>query len=359
MKIICLIDNLGSGGAQRQLTNLAILFKEAGHDVEVLTYHSADFFLPILSENHIKYTCINQPNYIKRLIKLRKYLRSSNQDAVLSFLDTPNFIALLSAIGSKKWKLVVSERSCKEENFRNTKTRFIKKFYVFADYIVANSENAANMWRKYYPNLNDKIKVIYNTIDINIDENISYISKKNGKLNMVIAASYQTVKNPLNFIAAINNLTDYEKEQIFVNWYGELDFPYSIYKDVENKIKECNLENVVSLNPATNQILSIMKRSDIVGIFSILEGLPNSICEAMCLGKPIIMTRVSDYKILVDDTNGFLCDSDDIASITAAIRSAIFTRNEKLQDMGHNSYEKSKKLFFTEKIVKNFIELFK
>ena len=39
MKILCVIDSLGSGGAQRQLVGLAIGFKERGHEVSFLVYH--------------------------------------------------------------------------------------------------------------------------------------------------------------------------------------------------------------------------------------------------------------------------------------------------------------------------------
>ena len=44
MKILCFIDNLGSGGAQRRFTNLAVLFRKAGHQISFLTYSEGDFF---------------------------------------------------------------------------------------------------------------------------------------------------------------------------------------------------------------------------------------------------------------------------------------------------------------------------
>ena len=36
--------------------------------------------------------------------------------------------------------------------------------------------------------------------------------------------------------------------------------------------------------------------ADAVGIFSIYEGLSNTICEAMCLGKIVITTDISDNR---------------------------------------------------------------
>ena len=35
MRILCVIDSLGSGGAQRQMVNLAVGFKSKGHQVVV------------------------------------------------------------------------------------------------------------------------------------------------------------------------------------------------------------------------------------------------------------------------------------------------------------------------------------
>ena len=44
MKILCVIDSLGSGGAQRQLVQLAIGLKNKGVDVSFLMYHNIHFF---------------------------------------------------------------------------------------------------------------------------------------------------------------------------------------------------------------------------------------------------------------------------------------------------------------------------
>ena len=44
MRLLFFIDNLGSGGAQRQMVALGILFRQSGHEVSFLTYHPANFF---------------------------------------------------------------------------------------------------------------------------------------------------------------------------------------------------------------------------------------------------------------------------------------------------------------------------
>ncbi len=45
MKLLFVIDHFGSGGAQRQMVNLALGLSRRGHDVEFLVYYPEfDFF---------------------------------------------------------------------------------------------------------------------------------------------------------------------------------------------------------------------------------------------------------------------------------------------------------------------------
>lgn len=44
MKIVCFTESLGAGGAQRQLVNLAVMFKVKGHEVAFLTYRQRGLF---------------------------------------------------------------------------------------------------------------------------------------------------------------------------------------------------------------------------------------------------------------------------------------------------------------------------
>ena len=49
-KIILFTDNLGSGGAQRQVANVAVLLKKARYDVSVLVYQDNPFYKHILDD---------------------------------------------------------------------------------------------------------------------------------------------------------------------------------------------------------------------------------------------------------------------------------------------------------------------
>ena len=75
MKLLFFIDNLSSGGAQRQITNLAILFKKKGNDVSILIYNNNNnFFGKQLEQEGIKVEVLKNSNYISRIINTRIYL---------------------------------------------------------------------------------------------------------------------------------------------------------------------------------------------------------------------------------------------------------------------------------------------
>lgn len=358
MNILFLIDNLGSGGAQRQVATLAPLLQERGNRVTVATYFKQNFFATKLVECNVSIICINRSNYITRIFAVRKYIREGKFDAVISFLDNPDFMNCFAALGGKKWKVITSERSAKEESFSNKKHKLIAWFKRFSDTIVCNSENAKNLWIKYYPEYKLKLKVIYNAVTV-ISLNKQYTPKANGKMHFVVAASFQYLKNPLNVITAISQLGDL-KNKIELDWYGNHNSGKEViqcYNECQNMIEELGLQDIVKLHEPTSAITEIMQQADCIGLFSHLEGLPNVICEAMTLSKPIIMSRVSDYSKLVDLANGFLCDCDDINSIANAFRCMIKKNESELLEMGKASKIKSEQLFLPNRVCDQWLNI--
>lgn len=359
IKLLLLIDSLGSGGAQRQMVTLALMFKERGIDVSLLCYSKQDFFVSYLEKENIPVYWEVTNNYLKRILIVRKAIRNGNYDAVISFMDVPNFLNCISAIGGKKWKIITGEMSAMKNTFLSLKGKFFGLFQFFADNIICNSQNAERMWIEYFPKYKYKMGVIYNPILLP-DINSIYKPKRDGKLHIIVAASYQYLKNPIGLINALVLLNENQKAQIEINWYGRKEVVTGdtrAFDDASKLIKRHKLEEVIKLNSETQSILDLMNQSDIVALFSELEGLPNAICEGMMLGKPIIMSRVSDYSRLVDESNGFLCDWDDPHSIRDAIIKAIELSDKQLVEMGGKSKSKANQLFSNLQIVNQWEDL--
>ncbi len=359
-KVIFFIDSLGSGGAQRQVVNIALLLKKAGYDVSVLVYYNMPFYKPMLDENEIPVTLLETKSIISRMMSIRRYLNKSGADVVAAFLETPCFLSCFSKIGHKKWKLITTERSAKISTFTSRRNKIFNLFERFSDAKVGNSWNAIRMWQKYYPQYNDKYSVIYNHIlvpDEYVLQDHEYC--ENGKVRLAVAASYQGLKNPISVIEAVNMLSDEQKSKFELNWYGNIEATREnteVFDTAVQLVKDYNLSSVVHLNHETNEIYRIMAESDAIGLFSTVEGLPNTICEAMTIGRPVVMSKVSDYDVLVTD-NGYLCDPNSVDNIKESLVKLIETPKDELERMGKASREKAKELFSGEAITKQWIDI--
>lgn len=355
-KILFLADNLVSGGGQRQMTTVARLLKSAGYEVSFYCYAKEDFFAYLLEDAHIPVVWQVEKNSLRRTLNVCRYIRSHNFDCVISFLRTPNFLNNFAAIGKHSWKIITGERSAKVSTFNTIKGKIFAWFQRYSDAIVCNSNNAAKLWSYYYPSYNNKLSVIYNCVQLEV-ANSNYEIKKNGKLHIVVAASYQYLKNPIGLIKALCLMTAEEQSLIEIDWYGRAEITPGdtrAYDEACSLLTSKQLGNVLHLHGETKELAQIIKRSDAIMLLSSVEGLPNAICEGMCLGKIVIMSKVSDYSILVQPTNGFVCDWDNPHSIREAILSAAHLSTEEVASFGHNSYLLAQKLFSAKNITEQW-----
>lgn len=358
MKILCVIDSLGSGGAQKQLVELAKGFHECGHDVSFLTYHKFDFFKEELIQRNIKVYCIQEPNYLKRLWKMRSFIRKGKYGIVLSFLEVPNFICELAGLPFRKWKLIVGERSANPNITKSFKPKFYRWFHLFSDFVVSNSYKN----RDIIKGINNllpakKIKVIYNLVDSgNGDtDHIQHINKPEGKrLVLLVAAGQREVKNLNGLIEAINILTETEKNKFSVHWYG--DESDSSFSRAIVKIQNYNLEDNFIFYKATRDIKSKMVAADVIGLFSLYEGFPNTICEAMSLAKPIICSSVSDIPLIIKDKN-YLFDPVKTSEIASVLSYILTLTHEELQLIGEANKKIAESLFDKKQIVSQYLNL--
>ncbi|MBT0812920.1 glycosyltransferase [Litoribacter ruber] len=361
MKILCVIDSLGSGGAQRQMVELAIGFKKKGNEVSFLIYHAINFFESDLCKYNIPVQIVNESKYIVRFSKLRRAIRQEKPDAVLSFLEGPNLICEMAGLPSKNWKLVVGERSANPRILNSLKGRIFRWFHFFADKIVSNSHENLRMVKKANPLLATKnIHVIYNIIDRtkwNPFSNVNRNALEEDRFHLIVVGSLREVKNPLKMIEAIYLLSEQEKRRLTVDWYGSVHS--QDYRDsVKELISKYDLEEIINFHPPVKDIHIKIAASDALGLFSILEGLPNTICEAMMMGKPVIASSVSDIPILLNNQREFLFNPNDVVDIKEKISYLLSLSSEEIFSIGNGNYNHAQTLLDENFAVESYLNLF-
>lgn len=356
MKILCLIDSLGSGGAQRQMVELAKGFTAKGHKVSFLIYHDINFYKNELDFTDINVKVISESNYIRRLFRIRKEIRVSKPDVLLSFLDSSNFIAEFSSIPYKSWKLIVGERSSNPKLKTNYKLRLYKTFHLFADYIVSNSFANATLLKEVTPFVNKKkLKVIYNALDSNFWSPIDNSKAQDIPIKIVVASSHQFLKNLRGLIEALNLMSESEKINFNITWYGDESLDDSL-KEGKKLLKKYSInKNILDFRKATSDIFKAYQNADAVALFSFYEGLPNTVCEAMMMQLPVVASNVSDIPLLI--TSDLTFDPNDPVSIKETLLLLISKKGVELRTIGSENRKKALEYFKKDTIIDKYLNL--
>jgi hypothetical protein len=124
-KILCLIDSLGPGGAQRQLVGLAGFLRERKYDVTVATYYDDRFYVDQLSTSGVPFVYIQQAQKgVLRQWHLMKYINHFKPDVLIAYLEAPSVRACVSHLFNRKFKLIVSERNTTQHMDWRERMRF-------------------------------------------------------------------------------------------------------------------------------------------------------------------------------------------------------------------------------------------
>jgi glycosyltransferase involved in cell wall biosynthesis len=340
------------------MVELAKRMKNKGHNVMILIYHDVNFFESELEASNITVSCVNDVNGINRIIECRNFIRNSVPDVLISFLEIPNFIAILASFPFRKWKLIVGERSTDPKILHSIKKKFFRWMYLFADSVVANSYKNMELIKKINPVLPSiKTHVIYNIVD---REKWKLSPKtslpKHDKFQLTIVASHQYLKNARGMIKAISLLKEKERNRLSVSWYGGGSNDNS-FDDAISLIDAFNLNDVIKFYPPTNSIPEIFSQSDAVGLFSFYEGLPNAVCEAMMSGKPVIASNVSDIPRFLEEE--YIFNPLDPESIKEKISFLLNTSIKSLDEIGVKNNIKAEILFNENKLVEQYLDIMK
>ncbi|MBQ7235586.1 MAG: glycosyltransferase [Clostridia bacterium] len=297
-KIALFISTLNSGGAERVVSHLSKILSVL-YDVHIILYEDVIEYeyegtlhilnVPATAKNGLSKVRL----LLKRVKKLKKLIKNEKIDCIISFLDSPNFVNLLTK--STNCKRIISIRNySKRENKKTFLGKltdfFIKRLYRKADYIVTVSELIKQSYIKEYKLPKKKIVTIYNPYNFNEIDEKSIIPLKSKEENFYYG----------NFVFINVGRIMYQKGI----WHLLKAFllVYKRYKNVRlvlvgedlsngkvmRFIEQAGLEDIVLLTGRTKNPYQYLKNSNCYVLSSLFEGFPNAMVEAMACGCTII-----------------------------------------------------------------------
>ena len=319
-KIMFYINAIHDGGAERVMVNLANYFSENGYGTILVTSFRDTWEYPLastvkrltLEEKEIKQSRIKRN--LSRIKKLRDLCKTEKPDILLSFMEEPNFRAIIATRGLPV-KTVVSVRNDPNKEYAGRLGWFVGKLLLpMADGCVFQTSDA----QRWFPKrLQKKSKIIYNAVK----EDFYNVNRKPIRGEIVTCGRLTEQKNHEMLITAFAKV---QKNYPFITLkiYGE----GTLRKKLQNQIDALNLKEKVLLMGNTNNVSEALQTADLFVLSSDYEGMPNALMEAMAAGVPCISTDCpcgGPRELLGEDLSGKLVQCSNTEQLAMAIRKSL------------------------------------
>lgn len=354
-RVLCIIENLGSGGAERQLTGLAVLLKQRGYQVEVCYYVKKEFYLSFLDENQV-ISCYLEgaSNLCKRFISLKKHIKRYKPDTIISYSASPSIFACIMKVFGARYNLIVSERCTTQRLSFRDRVRFF--LYPWANYIVPNSYSQKDFIQHHFPNLSSKIRVITNFVDLEKFSPGEKHSMNSDDMKLICVGRLMHQKNIPRFIEALGKVVK-DGYKIHVDWFGQ-DLKDAYSKECHDAIRNNHLDSVFVFHAPSINIQDEYRNADVFCLPSLYEGFPNVLCEAMSCGKPVLCSRVCDNpNIVAEGVNGLLFNPLDCSDMANVIELFINLSDDNKCEMARKGREIAERMFSDESFINSYLEL--
>lgn len=202
----------------------------------------------------------------------------------------------------------VLARTDKQEEYALQNTSFYK-----ANRIVSISDITTQSLIELFPEHKDKLRVLYNGLDI---QRVTQKSKETTKVELQHPAvlsigRLEKRKNPLRLLNIFGEL--YKKDSrvhLYYLGYGELS------EDVLRIAVERGLSDNVHLLGYYDNPFPIIAQCDVVCMFSDSEGFPMALLEGVALGKPFVSSIIGGARILANNQRcGRVITTDEEAAL--------------------------------------------
>lgn len=303
-RVLYIIGQLGRGGAEQQLYNL-LSHLQAG-EATVLSLSPGGYWANPIRE--LGYTVIELPRRShlewKRLYKVFRIIKQVNPEIVMLFTDgISGMYARIGILLARNYPLIVCERSHPTLHPAWLRS-LLPVMNRYAQGIICNSYSSFQYMINNKLAPKEKVYYIPNSI-----ENDRFASKYETKNRTVWPSAWREkvivgtvghltpVKNPEYILQVAKRIIQYAPDTRFVLiGDGKLRAP------LQRKITEYNLERIVFLAGEQNDIPDLLQQMDVFLLTSIIEGMPNSLVEAMASGLPCVTTDVGDCGKLVTES---------------------------------------------------------
>ena len=306
-KILFIISSFSKGGgAESLLTTIVNNLNPGKYDIGIMEIEHADIKKEPVNDNIKIYPYYVRADDPERNLKMRDVYHEwdkviagyipQDYDLYVSF----NYLkpSFLLPPGKKNIAWIHSDVFNLAQENKAEEYELQKKAFEKADQIVSISDITTESLEMLFPECKDKMKVIYNGLDIqNVREKSKEITSVKLEHPAVLSIGrLDERKNPLRLLEIFVQVHK-ENPQVHLYYlgYGNLT------EQVMNKVKKLQLSEYVHLLGYFDNPFPIMAQCDVIGMFSTSEGFPMALLEGVALDKPFVTSVIGGSRILAND----------------------------------------------------------
>ena len=356
IKLVYVIDDLGLGGAQRQLTELVKALPRDRYAVEVVSLSAKkNAYEKPLREAGIPLTFIDHSGTWSWSTLFRVYgrLKDLKPDIVHTWLFTADLYGRLAAYLARVPHVICAFRSTIDDMPRHY--RWVHR--LLAHGTTSFTINAKMIRTGLVQELglpSHKIHTIYNGIDvagIPLTHSNGHYDQEwqipSGARIVMMVARMAPPKDHRTFLKAARKVAKQMPETYFV-----LAGDGPLRGRVEGWVSEWGLRERTRILGARHDVLQFLHQASVIVLSTHFEGCSNVILEAMAASKPVVATNVGgNAELVVHGQTGWTVPREDADALAEAIVN-LLSDEEGAKRMGANGRTRVEKNFSLQAMVR-------
>lgn len=357
------IGGLGVGGSEKQLCALAEGLTSRGHGVEVALYDESDGREDWLAARGVVVRYGHGGSRLAKIRWMREWISSAQPQVVHGFMKRASSLAVLGNFPSWRARIVASDMSTATFGRHKLALWGSLALFALADVVVTQTETNRRSLCRLAPWLKRRLRVIRNGVDTERFRPAESL-RPVGPFRFVSVGTVYRVKNPVRVVEAVHHLRQRGCRDFVVEWYGRLGLnangaPSVDYLRAEELVRTLGLGAHVRFMGPRHDVERVYQTADGLLHASVQEGIPNAVVEGMASGLPIVVSRVSDLPLIVQEAqNGFVCDETRPESIADAMEALMRSPLAERKAMGRRSRDLAVRWFGMERFVGEFEALY-
>ena len=343
MKILHVINNLATGGAEKLLLETIPKYTATDRSVDLLVLNGIEypFYLEFQKNKQNQLFSLGKLSIYNPILifKVIKYLKKYDIIHVHLF-PSLYWVAIAKMLSFSSVKLIYTEHSTSNRRHNSFFFKFFDRL-IYSQYskIVCVSKEVEEQLKKKLNLANSKLTCIENGIDLSKIENAKGYTieelnlglPSNAKILLQVS-SFQFPKDQMTVIKALQHLS--ENIHLLLAGHGNLE------AQCQQLARELKLTERVHFLGIRMDIPRLLKTADIVILTSQYEGLSLSCIEGLASGKPFVASDVPGLKEIVNESGLLFPFRDN--TILAQICSSFLNDKDKYDEAVKKCLQRAK-----------------